>query len=61
MTLDAAVVDCKNIFACGQLYVALSRVRKLENLKVINFHKNQIIVSPEVKEFYQALNKYDVA
>jgi ATP-dependent DNA helicase PIF1 len=55
LTLDAAVVDCKNIFACGQLYVALSRVRKLENLKVINFHKDQIIVSPEVKKFYSQL------
>jgi ATP-dependent DNA helicase PIF1 len=59
MTLDAAVVDCKNIFACGQLYVALSRVRKLENLKVINFDKKQIIVSPEVKQFYNELNKFN--
>jgi ATP-dependent DNA helicase PIF1 len=58
MTLDAAIIDCKNIFACGQLYVALSRVRKLENLKVMNFHKDQIIVSSEVKKFYSALNKY---
>jgi ATP-dependent exoDNAse (exonuclease V) alpha subunit len=58
MTLDAAIVDCKNIFACGQLYVALSRVRKLENLKVINFHKSQIIVSKDVKQFYSELNKY---
>jgi ATP-dependent DNA helicase PIF1 len=60
MTLDAAIIDCKNIFACGQLYVALSRVKKLENLKVINFHKNQIIVSPEVKKFYSELNKYHI-
>jgi ATP-dependent DNA helicase PIF1 len=58
MTLDAAIIDCKNIFACGQLYVALSRVRKLENLKVLNFHKGQIIVSNEVKQFYSDLNKY---
>jgi ATP-dependent DNA helicase PIF1 len=55
MTLDAAVIDCKNIFACGQLYVALSRVRSLENLKVINFHPKQIITSPEVKKYYQSL------
>lgn len=55
MTLDSAVIDCKNIFACGQLYVALSRVRKLENLKVMNFDKKQIIVSKEVKTYYNAL------
>jgi hypothetical protein len=35
--------------------VVLSRVRKLENLKVINFDNKQIIVSPEVKGFYQKL------
>lgn len=56
MTLDAAIIDCKNIFACGQLYVALSRVRNIENLKVINFDKKQIIVSPEVKQYYEAIN-----
>jgi ATP-dependent DNA helicase PIF1 len=55
LTLDAAVIDCKNIFACGQLYVALSRVRKLENLKVINFDKKQIIVSKDVQKFYEKL------
>jgi ATP-dependent DNA helicase PIF1 len=60
MTLDAAVIDCKNIFACGQLYVALSRVRNLENLKVLNFHKSQIIVSDEVKKFYSELNKMQI-
>jgi ATP-dependent exoDNAse (exonuclease V) alpha subunit len=58
MTLDTAIVDCKNIFACGQLYVALSRVRSLKNLKVINFDKKQIIVSNEVRNFYSELNKY---
>ncbi|GHU48955.1 hypothetical protein FACS1894218_7060 [Bacilli bacterium] len=60
MTLDAAVIDCRNIFACGQLYVALSRVRNLENLKVLNFDKKQIIVSSEVKEFYNQLSKMHV-
>jgi hypothetical protein len=60
MTLNVAIIDCKNIFACGQLYVALSRVRKLENLKVLHFHKDQIIVSKEVKQFYSDLNKYHI-
>jgi ATP-dependent DNA helicase PIF1 len=60
MTLDAAIIDCKNIFACGQLYVALSRVRNIEKLKVINFNKKQIIVSPEVKKYYQAISTLDL-
>lgn len=60
MTLDAAIIDCKNIFACGQLYVALSRVRNIENLKVINFDKKQIIVSSEVKQYYKAVSSLNL-
>ncbi|GMO14123.1 MAG: hypothetical protein Ta2E_04220 [Mycoplasmoidaceae bacterium] len=52
LTLDKAIVDCKNIFVSGQLYVALSRVRTMEGLKIINFHKSQLIVNQEVKKFY---------
>ncbi|GHU51338.1 hypothetical protein FACS189459_6890 [Bacilli bacterium] len=52
MTLDAAIVDCKNIFACGQLYVALSRVRDVENLKIINFDPKKIMVSNDVVEYF---------
>ncbi|MDR0545562.1 MAG: AAA family ATPase [Mycoplasmataceae bacterium] len=58
LTLDSAIIDCEGIFACGQLYVALSRVRNLKNLKVINFNPQQIKVSNQVKQFYQQLNKY---
>jgi ATP-dependent DNA helicase PIF1 len=61
MTLDTAIIDCKNIFACGQLYVALSRVRDINNLKVINFDKKQIIVSPEVKKYYKNLSMLNLS
>jgi hypothetical protein len=57
MTLEKAVVDCKNIFACGQLYVAVSRVKKLENLKMLNFHEKQIMVSKDVTDFYARLER----
>jgi len=32
MTLDSAVIDVSKVFACGQAYVAVSRVRKLEGV-----------------------------
>jgi ATP-dependent DNA helicase PIF1 len=57
MTLDSAIVDCKNIFATGQLYVALSRVRSMKNLKIINFKPSQIIVNEAVKKYYASIEK----
>jgi ATP-dependent DNA helicase PIF1 len=55
LTLESAIVDCKNIFVSGQLYVALSRVKTMEGLKIINFHKSQILVNQDVKDFYNSL------
>jgi ATP-dependent DNA helicase PIF1 len=55
LTLESAIVDCKNIFVSGQLYVALSRVKTMEGLKIINFHKSQILVNQDVKDFYNGL------
>jgi ATP-dependent DNA helicase PIF1 len=57
LTLDSAVVDCKNIFASGQMYVALSRVRTMAGLKIVNFDKNKLIANPEVKKYYDDLEK----
>jgi len=57
MTLDQAIVDCKNIFVSGQMYVALSRVKTIEGLKIINFNKNNILVNEDVKKFYDNLKQ----
>jgi hypothetical protein len=35
MTLDYGIVNLKHIFAEGQVYVALSRVRSMDGLQVI--------------------------
>ena len=38
---------------CGQLYVAISRVRNIENLYITNYLSSKyLVVSNEVKEFY---------
>lgn len=35
MTLDYVIVNLKDIFAEGQVYVALSRARSMEGLQII--------------------------
>lgn len=50
MSLDAAEVDLSRSFVYGQGYVALSRVRSLQGLKVLGMHQNALMVDPRVVE-----------
>ena len=51
MTLDRAIVDVDRSFEPGQVYVALSRVRSLEGLKVRNLLESRMRASETVTEF----------
>jgi len=57
MSLDAAEIDLSKSFECGMGYVALSRVRTLNNIKLIGINQMALEVSPEIvekdKEFKQ--------
>lgn len=62
MTLDLCIMDLgENIFEAGQMYVALSRVKSLEGLYLIDFHVNKIKTLQKVKVFYSKYpdKKYD--
>lgn len=48
MSLDAAEVDLSKAFVFGQGYVALSRVRTLEGLKMIGMSPNALRVDPKI-------------
>jgi ATP-dependent DNA helicase PIF1 len=53
MTLDAAIIDIgPSIFAHGQAYTALSRVRDLKSVRIINVSKSSFKVHPDVMKFY---------
>ncbi|TPX49418.1 hypothetical protein SeLEV6574_g01486 [Synchytrium endobioticum] len=55
MTLDRVELSMPVAFACGQAYVALSRVKNLSGLHLKNFHPRAIVASRKVKRFYDDL------
>ena len=56
-TLDYVVTDLRKIFAPGQAYVTLSRVRSLNGLFLKGVDYRKIVCHPEVKKFYDCLEK----
>jgi ATP-dependent DNA helicase PIF1 len=53
LTLENAIIDIgSNIFADGQTYVALSRVKSLDGLYLTSFDYSKIKCNPLVKKFY---------
>lgn len=48
MTLDAAEIDLSKCFVPGQGYVALSRVRTIEGLKILGYNRNALAIDPNV-------------
>jgi ATP-dependent DNA helicase PIF1 len=57
MTLERAQIDAgKFIFCPGQTYTALSRVRSLEGLSLVDFDPNKVLIDPSVVSFYQSIS-----
>jgi ATP-dependent DNA helicase PIF1 len=57
VTLDNAEIDIgSNVFACGQSYVALSRLKSLDGLYLKSFDVTKIRINEKVKEFYNSLD-----
>ncbi len=50
MTLDAAEIDLSKTFEVGQGYVALSRLRRFEDLKLMGFNHVALQTAPELLE-----------
>ena len=58
ITLERALIDAgSDNFEYGQIYVALSRVKRLEGIYLINFDHNKIKANPCVKRYYESLSK----
>ena len=53
MTLDAAEIDLgRSIFAHGQAYTALSRVKNLKSVRITSLDPHSFIIDPLVKQLY---------
>ena len=46
LTLNSVVVHCSQEFVHGQTYVAMSRVKSSNNLRVINFNRKFLLPQP---------------
>ena len=52
MSLNIAEIFLTNIFAPGQAYVAISRVRSLDGLYLREYKRNKIFPNPDAVKFY---------
>lgn len=54
VTLDCAEIDLgDDIFQCGQAYTALSRVKDLNSVRIVNLCKNSFKTHSDVHSFYK--------
>jgi len=55
LSLDAVEIDLARVFEAGQAYVGLSRVRKLDCLRLIGFQPSRIHAHPKALRYHEHL------
>ena len=57
MSLDCVEISLGRVFASGQAYVALSRARSLQGLRVLDFDPTVVRCDSRVLHFYATLRQ----
>ncbi|XP_037959629.1 ATP-dependent DNA helicase PIF1 [Teleopsis dalmanni] len=57
LTLDCVEMSLSKVFEAGQAYVALSRAKSLDSLRVLDFDTKQVWANPQVLQFYKLFRR----
>ncbi|KAB0795079.1 hypothetical protein PPYR_11918 [Photinus pyralis] len=57
LTLDCVEMSLGKVFEAGQAYVALSRAKSMDTLRILDFKASQVWANPTVVDFYKKLRR----
>ncbi|XP_016982810.1 ATP-dependent DNA helicase PIF1 [Drosophila rhopaloa] len=57
LTLDCVEMSLSKVFEAGQAYVALSRAKSLQSIRILDFDAKQVWANPQVLQFYKGFRR----
>lgn len=57
LTLDCVEMSLSKVFEAGQAYVALSRAKSLDSVRILDFDAKQVWANPQVLQYYKLFRR----